>query len=145
MINRLPPQRVRDAVKNALSEDLGDAGDLTTNATISETAQADAAIVARKPGIVAGIDFASAAFSQLSPEIECTIVKDDGARISPGDTILTVKGPARGVLSAERVALNFMGRLSRHRDGDRCACGRRQRRQSENRLHKEDNARLARL
>ena len=112
MIDRLSPLIVEDAVARALKEDFGDAGDITTAATISADAKAKAVVAARKPGAIAGVDAALAAFRLTDPAITITIEKDDGARVQKSDVILSIEGPARGVLSAERVALNFMGHLS---------------------------------
>ena len=112
MIARLSPLIVEEAVARALKEDLGDAGDITTNATIPENAKAKAVIAARKPGAVAGVDCAAAAFRLVDPAIKIAIKNGDGARVQKGDVILSIDGPARGVLSAERVALNFLGHLS---------------------------------
>ena len=112
MIARLSPLIVEDAVARALKEDFGDAGDITTAATIPADAKAKAVVAARKPGAIAGVDAALAAFRLTDPAITITIEKDDGARVQKGDVILSIEGPARGVLSAERVALNFMGHLS---------------------------------
>lgn len=112
MIARLSPLVVEDAVARALKEDFGDAGDITTNATIPAGAHAKAVIAARKPGVIAGVDAALTAFRLADPAIETAIEKDDGAGVQKGDVILSIEGPARGVLSAERVALNFMGHLS---------------------------------
>jgi len=111
MIARLSPLIVEDAVARALKEDFGDAGDITTAATIPADAKAKAVVAARKPGAIAGVDAALAAFRLTDPAITITIEKDDGARVQKGDVILSIEGPARGVLSAERVALNFMGHL----------------------------------
>ncbi len=112
MIARLSPLVVEDAVAHALKEDFGDAGDITTNATIPTDANAKAVIAARKPGVIAGVDAALTAFRLADPAIETAIEKDDGAGVQKGDVILSIEGPARGVLSGERVALNFMGHLS---------------------------------
>lgn len=112
MTARLSPLIVEDAVARALKEDFGDAGDITTNATIPADAKAKAVIAARKPGVIAGVNAAIAAFRLVDPAIKISIEKDDGARVQKGDVILTIEGPARGVLSGERVALNFMGHLS---------------------------------
>ncbi len=112
MTARLSPLLVEDAVARALKEDLGDAGDITTNATIPAAANAKAVIAARKPGVIAGVDLGLAAFRLADPAIRVSIEKDDGARAQKGDAVLSIEGPARGVLSAERVALNFMGHLS---------------------------------
>ena len=112
MIPRLSPLIVEEAVARALKEDFGDAGDITTNATIPADATSKAVIAARKPGVVAGGDAALAAFRLTDPAINITIENGNGAHVQKGDIILAIEGPARGVLSAERVALNFMGHLS---------------------------------
>ncbi len=109
---RLSPFIVEDAVTRALREDLGDAGDITTAATIPAGAVSIAVIVARKPGVIAGIDAARAAFSLVDPAIDVTVGKDNGDGVEKDDVILSVEGPSRGILSAERVALNFLGHLS---------------------------------
>jgi nicotinate-nucleotide pyrophosphorylase (carboxylating) len=109
---KLSPLIIDEAVARALREDFGDAGDITTNATIPANAQAKAVIAARKSGVVAGVDAARAAFRLTDPAIAVSIEKDDGARVNKGDIILSIAGPARGILSAERVALNYMGHLS---------------------------------
>lgn len=112
MIPPLNPLIVTRAVEDALLEDLGRAGDVTTYATIPESARAKAVMAARGPGVVAGIDLALAAFRALDPALTVTVHLRDGARLNRGDTILTVEGSARAILTAERVALNFTGRLS---------------------------------
>lgn len=107
----IPHAIIEDAVIRALAEDLGDAGDITTNATIAADARAQAVITARKPGVVAGVDAALAAFRLVDPAIKTDIINGDGARLSAGDSIISIAGPARGILCAERVALNFLGHL----------------------------------
>ncbi len=108
----LPHLLIADAVKAALLEDLGRAGDITSQATIPAEAQATAVFAGRKPGVVAGIDFARTAMAMIDPAIRFETVLADGARVGPGAVIARVSGPARGILSAERVALNYLGRLS---------------------------------
>lgn len=108
----LNPLLVEDAVRAALLEDLGRAGDITTNATIPAAKPARAVIAARQPGIVAGLDLARAAFRLLDPALRFEALIADSAAISPGAILATIEGPARALLSAERVALNFLGRLS---------------------------------
>jgi nicotinate-nucleotide pyrophosphorylase (carboxylating) len=108
----LNPLLVEDAVRAALLEDLGRAGDITTNATIPAARQARAVIAARQPGIVAGLDLAKAAFRLLDPALSFDARIADGAAVTPGAILATIEGPARALLSAERVALNFLGRLS---------------------------------
>lgn len=109
---RLPLSLIERAVENALREDLGDAGDITSAATIPAGAHISAVIAARSPGVIAGVNCALTAFRLVDPAIDAFILKSDGARVEKGDEILQVDGPARGVLSAERVALNFLGQLS---------------------------------
>lgn len=99
-------------VRNALLEDLGRAGDLTTDAIVPVEARVETALVARQPGLIAGLDLARLAFELIDPAIDISIAKADGAAVAPGDLIATVSGPARGILTAERVALNFLGHLS---------------------------------
>jgi nicotinate-nucleotide pyrophosphorylase (carboxylating) len=99
-------------VRAALLEDLGRAGDLTTDAIVPATARAETALVARQAGVVAGLDLTSLAFRLVDPAIEITIERPDGTRLAPGDLVATIAGPARGMLTAERVALNFLGHLS---------------------------------
>jgi nicotinate-nucleotide pyrophosphorylase (carboxylating) len=103
---------IEPLVRAALLEDLGRAGDLTTDAIVPADARTDTALVARQPGVVAGLDFALMAFRLLDPAIQIRVEKPDGARLVPGDVIATISGPARGILTAERVALNFMSHLS---------------------------------
>jgi nicotinate-nucleotide pyrophosphorylase (carboxylating) len=108
----LPRLLVDRAVEAALIEDLGRAGDITAQATLPPEAKAIAAFVARKPGVSAGIDFARRAMAMMDPAIRFSTLIADGTRVKPGDVIARVEGSARAVLSAERVALNFLGHLS---------------------------------
>lgn len=112
MIAPLPPLMVEPVVRAALLEDLGRAGDLTTDAIVPATARAKTALVARQRGVVAGLDAAATAFRLIDPSIEVAVERPDGTVLSPGDRIATIAGPARGMLTAERVALNFLGHLS---------------------------------
>ncbi|HXE01476.1 MAG TPA: carboxylating nicotinate-nucleotide diphosphorylase [Hyphomicrobium sp.] len=108
-----PPQYLVDAaVRAALDEDLGIAGDITTQATVAPGTRAEAAIAARRPGVVAGLGLAEAAFRALDPNVVFAIETEDGEAVSAGGIIARISGDARAVLSAERVALNFLGRLS---------------------------------
>lgn len=107
-----PVHLVQSAVTQALAEDLGDAGDITTSAAIPGDRQTQGAIVTRASGVIAGVDLAVAAFRQIDPAINVSIARNDGARVAAGDKILSLTGPAAGVLTAERVALNFLGHLS---------------------------------
>ena len=135
----LSAKEIRQAVQAALAEDIG-SGDATTLATVPETATARAVMQAREPLVVAGLDIAEAAFREVfpfihqqgepgkpgksqkksgrrktpSPENEIKIGRlvKDGQPVKAGDILLNVSGPARALLSAERVALNFVQRLS---------------------------------
>jgi len=102
---------IRQAVRAALAEDLGP-GDVTTLATVPKTALSSAHLRARVPLTVAGLPFAASAFRQLSSKIFIEILARDGQRIAAGATLLKISGPSRALLSAERVALNFVQRLS---------------------------------
>jgi nicotinate-nucleotide pyrophosphorylase (carboxylating) len=108
----LPTLLIEPLVRAALAEDLGRAGDITTDALVPEAARAETALVARQPGVVAGLDVAALAFRLLDPAIAVTVARGDGSRVAPGEAIATVSGVARGILSAERVALNFLCHLS---------------------------------
>lgn len=108
----LPAHLVEAAIRAALAEDLGLAGDITSNACIPADAVSRAAIVARRPGAIAGVDLAAAAFRLSDARIELEVKNGDGSRVAKGDVVLGVNGPTRGILAAERVALNFLGHLS---------------------------------
>lgn len=105
------PDEVSRAVAAALAEDIG-AGDVTTLATVHESADAAAVMRAREPLVCAGLAFGRTAFQQLSSEVEVGSSAQDGQRIAAGGELLRISGPARALLSGERVALNFMQRLS---------------------------------
>jgi len=111
-VDPLPAFLVSDAARMALAEDMGRAGDITTAATVPPTARAHALLAAREAGRIAGLDLCAAAFRTLDPGITIRIEIPDGADVAPGETIAVITGPARPILSAERVALNFTGRLS---------------------------------
>ncbi len=111
-MTNLPPFMIEDAVKRALEEDLGLAGDITSAACVPADAMSRADLVARRPGVIAGIDLALAAFRLVDRDIDMRVEKGDGAQVSGGDIVLRIEGPSRGILAAERVALNFLGRLS---------------------------------
>lgn len=111
-LSPLPQLMIEAPVRAALLEDLGRAGDITTDAIVPPGARAETALVARQPGIVAGLDVAALAFRLVDPAIEIRIVRPDGSRLQPGDRIAVIAGPTRGILTAERVALNFLGHLS---------------------------------
>ena len=108
----LPSIMIEPAVRAALLEDLGRAGDLTTDSVVPPDLTTRTILSARQAGVVAGLDFAAAAFRLIDPRIDMSVALPDGSRLRPGDTIATVTGPARGILTAERTALNFLCHLS---------------------------------
>ena len=111
-LSSLPMLMLEPVVRAALLEDLGRAGDLTTDAIVPAAHRATTLLVARQPGVVAGLDLARLAFQLIDPLIEMDVERGDGAALAPGDLIATISGPARGILTAERVALNLLCRLS---------------------------------
>ncbi len=108
----LNPLIITQAVQSALMEDLGRAGDLTSQALIPASARAIASMVSRKHGVLAGVDLAVATFRMLDPNAVIHVLKQDSDTLNAGDTLLTVEGAAQAVLSAERVALNYVSHLS---------------------------------
>jgi nicotinate-nucleotide pyrophosphorylase (carboxylating) len=108
----LSPLVIQDAVKRALEEDLGRAGDVTSSATLPEGIQAKAKLVARKAGTIAGLACAARAFRSLAPNIKFEAKARDGDRVGANTTLAVIEGPAIAILSGERVALNFLGHLS---------------------------------
>ncbi len=111
-LSALPNLLVEAAVKAALEEDLGLAGDITTRATVPATTLAKAAISAREPGRIAGLQFAQAAFNCIDPTVSFQTVMHDGEDAKRGDTLAHLSGPAAAILTGERVALNFLSHLS---------------------------------
>lgn len=110
---RAPPALLFEPqVRAALEEDLGRAGDITSQLTIPSGKQASAKFVARKPGRIAGLICAEAAFRLVDPSVKFTVALPDGSDATAGAVLATVSGPARSILTAERVALNFLGPLS---------------------------------
>jgi nicotinate-nucleotide pyrophosphorylase (carboxylating) len=108
----LPALMVEEQVRSALLEDLGRAGDITTYATIAAEKKATAEMNAREEGVIAGLELARAAFRLIDPAIRFESLVEDGDRVMPGTALARISGPARGLLSAERVALNFLMHLS---------------------------------
>jgi len=107
----LYPLMYEELVRGALREDLGRAGDLTTDAIVPAGKRARARVVARQEGRVAGVEVAALAFRVLDPAARVRVMVGDGRDAAAGGTVLEVEGMARAVLSAERIALNFLGRL----------------------------------
>lgn len=110
--SRMPRALIEDGVRRALQEDLGLLGDITTNATVDSGVNVEAVIAARQAGVVAGLSVAAETFRQVDANIQFAIQTDDSAQVSAGSFVAKISGPARGILTGERVALNFMGRMS---------------------------------
>ena len=112
--NPLPlyPLQYEPVVRAALIEDLGRAGDLTTNAIVPPDVQASGHVMARRGGCLAGLSVAATAFRLTDPTVEIDFLRKDGDIVAAGQALAVVRGSARGLLSAERSALNFLGRLS---------------------------------
>lgn len=108
----LPDLLIEPAVRAALAEDLGRAGDITTDAIIPAEDRARVVIAARKAGRVSGLAFARLAFQALDPEASFEVAVADGGALTAGATIATIEARTRALLSAERVALNYVGRFS---------------------------------
>lgn len=108
----LPRLLLEPLVRAALLEDLGRAGDLTSDSVVPADHRAAFVVTARQPGTVSGLALARLAFELVDPQVTWTPYLPDGARVSPGDGLARVEGPARSLLTAERVALNFLGHLS---------------------------------
>jgi nicotinate-nucleotide pyrophosphorylase (carboxylating) len=99
-------------IQRALDEDAGERGDVTTLATIPADLHYSGTMLAKAPGVVAGLVVAQQSFLQVDPTVEFTPLVADGTQVAPGMQIATVNGPARALLTAERVALNFLQRMS---------------------------------
>jgi nicotinate-nucleotide pyrophosphorylase (carboxylating) len=109
-----PPHAIliEPTVRNALIEDLGRAGDITTDTIIPPETTTRAVIAAREPGAVSGLIAADLAFRLIDPAVKLSPRAPDGSHVEKGGTIAELEGPARAILTAERVALNFLGHLS---------------------------------
>ena len=108
----LSPIEIDAAVTRALAEDLGRAGDVTSTATIPEDARARAVVMAREAGVIAGLPLVAATLRKLAADVEIAATHRDGARVAAKSALMTVAGPARAILAAERTALYFLGHLS---------------------------------
>lgn len=106
----LPPDTY-EIVRRALSEDVG-TGDVTTQFTVAPSIQATAIMLAKSAGIVAGLPVAAAVFMQIDPSLVIETQVEEGAQVQPGQTLMTIAGAAQSILTGERVALNFVQRLS---------------------------------
>ncbi len=100
-----------DLVRHALAEDGADS-DITTRCTVPEEQQTRANMIARQEGVIAGLAVAAATFRELDPRVSVELLVEDGSSVQAGQVVAHISGPARSVLSAERVALNFLGHLS---------------------------------
>ncbi len=108
----LSPVLIRRAVDKALLEDLGRAGDITTNATIPNQAKTECVLASRENGVMSGIEIARAAFAAINEDIKFKAEKSDCDQLKKGDILARISGNARGILASERVALNFLMRMS---------------------------------
>lgn len=108
----LLPLMAEEQVRAALLEDLGRAGDITTYATIGPEKRARAALNSREDGVIVGVELARAAFRLVDPSVVFEAGVGDGDLVRAGDALIRVEGPARSILSAERVALNYLMHLS---------------------------------
>lgn len=108
----LPDLILEPMIRAALLEDLGTYGDVTTRAVIPAGTRYHARLNAREAGVVSGMQIARIAFHLVDPSLTVETVKPDGAPCAPGDVLMTIDGDAASILSAERVALNFAGRLT---------------------------------
>lgn len=99
-------------VLSALAEDFGLVGDITSNAVVPQGGQASGVLVARRPGVLAGVAFARAVFHAVDPAVGFTAALEDGMPLRPGDAIASISGGARSLLAGERAALNFLTHLS---------------------------------
>jgi nicotinate-nucleotide pyrophosphorylase (carboxylating) len=100
-----------ETVERALAEDLGDRGDITSMSVIPEDAVSSAKIVSRVAGVTAGLEVAAHVFRVVDPTVVFTSVAVDGEAVGPGSVLATVSGPSRSILTAERTALNLLGRM----------------------------------
>src|SRR6516225_6504612 len=108
----LSPLAIDEAVRRALDEDLGRAGDVTSMATVPDGTSGRAVVMARKAGTIAGLPLVETAFRALAPHMKIEGHARDGVTVADKTALMTVAGDARAILGAERVALNFIGHLS---------------------------------
>ncbi|AHD08431.1 carboxylating nicotinate-nucleotide diphosphorylase [Phaeobacter gallaeciensis] len=108
----LPDLIIEPLVRTALLEDLGQSGDITTRAVIPAETTYEARLNARDAGVVSGMQIARLAFHLVDPTLKIETLVPDGSPCTPGQTLMTIAGSAASILSGERVALNFAGRLS---------------------------------
>ena len=114
-MTQLPPLPlivIEPVVRAALREDFGVSGDLTANLLVPETAEGSLVMRAREDGVMAGLQAAALTYARVDPKMTFETVVADGGVVTKGDIVARVSGPSRSLLSAERVALNFLGRMS---------------------------------
>lgn len=111
-ISPLPAVLTEPLVRAALAEDLGRGGDITGNAVVLAETRARVVMAARKEGRICGLDLAEMAFRLVDHSLEITRLKIEGSDVKAGEGVMEVAGCARSILAAERVALNFVGRMS---------------------------------
>ena len=139
MLIRPSRDAIHRLVRMALEED-APWGDLTSQSLIPASAQVTARLVAREPGVLSGEDVFTAAMSLTDPAISTRFHLHDAETFAEATVLATIEGPAQGVLQAERVALNFVQRMSRHRHPNRAICISRCRDPGADRRHAQDNA-----
>ncbi|RRI00133.1 carboxylating nicotinate-nucleotide diphosphorylase [Mesorhizobium tamadayense] len=111
-LSPVPTIMLESLVRAALLEDLGRGGDLTSDAIVPKDHRATTVLTARQAGIVAGLELAMLAFKLIDHNVQMTVERADGSNVAQGETIASVSGPARAILTAERTALNFLCHLS---------------------------------
>ncbi|RAZ72932.1 carboxylating nicotinate-nucleotide diphosphorylase [Mesorhizobium atlanticum] len=111
-LSPLPAIVLEPLVRSTLLEDLGRAGDVTTEATVAKYHHTTTVLAARQPGVVAGLDLVSLAFRLIDHNVKMDVIRADGSRVARGEIIASVSGPTRAILTAERTALNFLCHLS---------------------------------
>ncbi len=112
MTSALPDLILEPMIRNALAEDLGTYGDVTTRTVVPHDTSYNACINARESGVVSGMQIAQIAFRLVDPNLKVVTLLPDGGPCQPGDVLMTIEGRASSILMGERVALNFAGRLS---------------------------------
>lgn len=108
----MDPAEYAGIVRQALEEDLGGLGDITTQSVIAPAATATGNLVAREQGVIAGLDIASHVFATIDPDVVFSAAVSDGAHVEGGDVLAKVEGRARSILTSERTALNLLARMS---------------------------------
>lgn len=108
----MPQDHLPILIQLALEEDFGPAGDLTSRVTIPANQMIQGSIIAKAPGVIAGLGIVSQVYTQVDPAVSITLFVEDGQQVKSGTRICEVTGPAQAVLAGERVALNFLHRLS---------------------------------